>query len=338
MNRSALLLVAVCAAISGCASVVSTISPKSTSGGLLYYMPKRDILVTVTNASGKTTSITAVASTPYADRSKTYQLEYQPHMLAKNAMDLDVNEAGLLTSTNANQTGDTVAALAGLGTVAGYMRGSSLTIQSAPNPGAMTMAAPTTNCTLDGNHTFLFPADENTYQICGNSIAVEITRLWTKPLKEPSSGLAEDQAYAGVFYRNNLPYKVKITSGVLNAEVIVHSPSESSNHFLPVARTLFANNDAKVTLNNGAGVPSKYSQNTDGEVAALLKLPAAIVAPYFAAIGQVFTWKSAERSGQTSDVTSAIALELAKIKYQKCLDAIESKDTELIASLKCGGN
>lgn len=338
ITRRAVSVVAVSAALSGCASVVSTMEPKATSGGLLYYMPKRDILVTVTNASGKTTSITAVASMAYADRGKTYQLEYQPHMLAKNTLDLDVSEAGLLTSTNANQTGDAVAALAGLGTLAGYMRGSSLLIQSAPNPGAVTMTAPANNCTLDGAHTFLFAAEEKTHEICGNTIKVTIKQLWKKPLTEPSSSLAEGQSYAGVFYRNNLPYKVTIASGQLNAEVIVHSPSESNNYFLPVARTLFANNDAKITLSNGAGVPSKYSQNTDGEVAALLKLPAAILTPYFAAIGQIFSGRSAQRTSQSSDMTNAVALEMFKIKYQKCLDAIEAKDTELIASLKCGSN
>ena len=177
INRIALSLVAVSAAASGCASVMSTLEPKATTGGLFYYMPKRDIFVTVTNASGKTTSITAVASTAYADSSKTYQLEYQPHMLAKNAMDLDISEAGLLTSANANQTGDAVAALAGLGALAGYMRGSSLTIQSAPSLGALTMPAPVNNCKLDGTHTFLFAAEEKTHDICGKTIKVEIERL-----------------------------------------------------------------------------------------------------------------------------------------------------------------
>jgi hypothetical protein len=334
-----LLLVACAAALGGCASMNSTMAPGATSGGLLYYMPKRDIVITVTNANGKVTSITATPSTPYADREKSFLLQYQAHLLAKNTMDIDVSEAGLLTSSKANQTGDAVAALGGLGTLAGYLRGSNLVIQSAAGESVVAKAAPS-KCNLDGTHTFLFPVDDSKEHPVCDGITVTITRHgWTPETRnDPASSLQSDVAYAGVFYRNNLPYKVKITSVGLNSEAIVHSPSESKTHFLPLARTVFANNDAKITLSNGAAVPSKYVQDTDGEGAALLKLPAAILTPYFAAIGQMFTWRSAQRTSQASDMTSATNLELAKIKYQKCLDAIEAKDTELIASLRCQGS
>jgi hypothetical protein len=56
------LLLVTCAAVAGCASMNSTMAPGATSGGLLYYMPKRDIVITVTNANGKVTSITATPS------------------------------------------------------------------------------------------------------------------------------------------------------------------------------------------------------------------------------------------------------------------------------------
>jgi hypothetical protein len=333
------LLVA-CTVVSGCAAMHSTKGPGTTSGGLLYYMPNRDIVITVTNANGKVTSITATPSIPYADRSTSFLLQYQAHLLAKNTMDIDVSEAGLLTSSKANQTGDAVAALGGLGTLGGYLRGNSLAIQSAGPAGSEVAKAAPNKCTFDGNHTYMFKAEEKKGITVCDGITVDIARHgWTTgSLKDPGSGLRNDEAYPGVFYRNNLPYKVTITSPGLNTEAIVHSPSESGTHFLPLARTVFANNDAKITLSNGAAVPSKYVQDTDGEGAALLKIPAAILTPYFAAIGQMFTWRGGQRTSQTNDMTSALSLELAKIKYQKCIDAIEAKDTELIASLKCQGS
>ncbi|WP_280151689.1 hypothetical protein [Piscinibacter sp. XHJ-5] len=253
-------------------------------------------------------------------------------------MDLDVSEAGLLTSSQANQTGDAVAALAGLGTLAGYVRGSNLVIQSSPT-GAKLMAA-TDECLQDGSYSYLLPVDgPNVRDLC-SGIRVSIERHgWNLDSRTndigPTSNLTDGNTYAGVFYRTNLPYKVTISSSGLKSETIVHSPSESATHFLPLARTAFANNDAKITLAHGAGVPSKYVQDTDGEAAALLKLPAAIVTPYFAAIGQLFTAFSSRRTSQAADMTSSIALELAKLKYQSCLKAIEAKDTDLIASLKC---
>lgn len=331
-----LLVTAASLTLNGCAAVNSTSAPATSSGGLLYYMPMRDIQIAVTNANGKITSITATASTSYADRTKSYKLDYQPHLLAKNTMDLDVSEAGLLTSSKANQTGDAVAALGGLGTLAGYMRGSGVGVQSAAST-TVQASEPPSLCKFDGTHTFLLSAKPSETTVCG-SIKVTVERLaWApKTLSDPTSNLQDGSSYAGIFYRTNLPYKVTMTSEGLNAQTVVHSPSESPTHFLPVARTLFANNDAKITLSNGAGVPSKYVQDTDGELAALLKLPAAIVTPYFAAIGQMFQFRSAERTQQAGDMTSAVSLELAKIKYQKCLDAIEAKDTELISSLRCG--
>lgn len=341
MRALTLFVVTLMSMLGGCAAVYSTAAPPAGSDGLLYYMPKRDILVTVTNSSGKITSITATASPSYADRTKSYLLDYQPHLLAKNKMDIEVSEAGLLTSSKANQTGDAVTALGGLGTLAGYLRASSgATVQDVADGGVRAGDAPSL-CKQDGTHTFLFAAesiDDGPKTVCG-SIRVHITRYgWTKESKpEPSTTQADGSSHAGIFYRVNLPYKVTMTSEGINAETIVHSPSESAPHFLPVARTLFSNNDAQITLANGAGVPSKYVQDTDGELAALLKLPAAIVSPYFAAIGQMFQFRSARRTQESGDMTSVINLELAKIKYQKCIDAIAAKDAELITALRCGG-
>jgi hypothetical protein len=319
----------------GCAAVNSTMAPVTSSGGLLYYMPMRDIQIAVTNTGGKITSIIATASTSYADRTKSYQLEYQPHMLAKNTMDLEISEAGLITSSKANQTGDAVAALGSLGTLAGYWRGNGLGVQSAGGDVVLPSNAPSL-CKLDGTHTFLLPAEPVETEVCG-SINVKVERLaWTpQTRRDPISALQDGASYAGVFYRMNLPYRVTMKSEGLNAQTIVHSPSESPAYFLPVARTLFANNDAQITLSNGAGVPSKYIQNTDGELAALLKLPAAIIAPYFSAIGQIFQFRSTGRTQESADMAGSINLDLAKIKYQKCLDAIEAKDAELINNLRC---
>jgi hypothetical protein len=335
---AAAALIPAAVVLGGCAAVNSTPNPETSSSGLLYFMPKRDVLVTVTNTGGSISAVTAAASLSYADRGKVYLLEYQAHLLAKNSMDLDVSEAGLLTSSKANQTGDAVSALGGLGTLAGYVRGSNIATQADGAPAANVKAASSTDCAKAGTYTFLLPAADGRHTVCGD-IDVKVERYgWSLgSLPSVGSGLGDGNAHAGVFYRTNLPYKVIISTTGIRSETVVHSPSESKDHFLPLARTVFANNDATVTLNNGAGVPSKYQQNTDGEGAALLKLPAAIAAPYFAAIGQVFTWRSGQRTGQANDLNSTVALELAKMKFERCLNAIEAKDADLIASLKCQG-
>jgi hypothetical protein len=329
-------ILALATALGGCASVNSTMNAKETDGGLVYYMPMRDIVITVTNAGGKINSIVTSASASYADRSKAYVLDYQRHPLAKNTLDVEVSEAGLLTNSKSNQTGDAVAALGGLGTLAGYMRASSISIQSDPTGVAKTKVAGGA-CSLDGNHTFIIPVTRTQGDIC-NGISFRIEKLgWTGDKgTDTTMNQREGTSYAGVFYRVNMPYKVTVFSDTLNSETIVFSPSQSQEYFLPIARTFFANNDSKITLANGAGVPSKYVQDTDGEVAALLKLPAAIVAPYFAAIGQLFTGFSSKNTSEASALNSTLSLELTKMKFDACIKAIQDKDTERIASLKCG--
>lgn len=335
-NRS-IAIVALTSLLGGCASVNSTMNAEKTDGGLVYYMPKRDIVITVTNAGGKVTSIVVSASAPYADRSKAYMLEYQRHPLAKNTLDIEVSEAGLLTNSKSNQTGDVVSALGGLGTLAGYIRASNVGIQS-DRAGPAEAKVAGGRCSLDGNHTFVIPVTETTGGIC-NGISFAIEKLGWSGNKGADTTISQkaDTSYPGVFYRVNMAYKVTISSDTLHSETVVFSPSQSQEYFLPVARTFFANNDSKITLANGAGVPSKYVQDTDGEVAALLKLPAAIVTPYFAAIGQLFSGFSSKNTSETTALNSSLSLELTKMKFEACIKAIEDKDTERIASLKCAG-
>ncbi|WP_418319657.1 hypothetical protein [Piscinibacter sakaiensis] len=340
----------VLSALSGCTSLTSVKNPANSNDGLVYFLPNRDILITVTSTSSKLASITATASPSYADRSKAYVLSYHRHPLAKNSIDVEINEAGLLTTSNANQTGDAVAALAGLGQLAGYVRGFGFGIQSDQAADKMNATELKKDCTVDGTHTFIIPVTTKSQTICGDiSVTIEpydapsAVGNAADPAKKSdvesnySTDKADRTTHAGIFYRMNRAYRVSmVSSGVLHAEQIVFSPSGTPEYFLPISRTFFSNNDAKIALANGAGVPSKYEQNTDGEVAALLKLPAVILTPYFEAIGSIFTARSNQNANQQTALNNATKLELAKIKYQSCVKAIEAKDAVLISSLQCG--
>jgi hypothetical protein len=332
----AIATLALTSALGGCASVTSTMNPSETDGGLVYYMPKRDIVITVNNAGGVIASITASPSVSYADRSKAYRLEYHRHPLAKNDLAIDVSEAGLLTSSVSKQTGDAVAALAGLGTLAGYIRGGSdIGLQAAAD--GLAGAAAAGDCSAVGNHTFIVPAKTGDDSICEKTLAYKIERLGGDDDTKTGTNTSQrnDASSAGIFYRVNIPYKVTVSSPKVHSETIVFSPSESKVYFLPIARTFFANNEATITLSNGAGVPSRYSQNTEGEIAALLRLPATIAASYFAAIGELFSSFSTNKTSETTALNSTLALELTKMKVAACIDAIKERDTDRIASLGC---
>lgn len=339
------LCIALCVfALCGCASVYSTKDAVSDVG-LVYYMPKQDIQITVTTAGGKLTQIAAAPTSPYADRSITYALEYRRHPIAKNSLDVVIGPAGLLTSADSSQTGDTSLAFGSLGSIAGFVQ--SFGVQADAASDVLKLSG---ECSADGSHTYIVtlpvPSHEKDRpKICGGKVTYKIVPLgWKSTASADKVGPAamtnqpSKQPIAGLYYRVNLPYHVTLdVADGLHVEHIVLSPSESRDYLLPVAQSFFANTDSKIAFANGTGVPSKYLQNTDGEIAALLKIPATILTTYFAAIGQVFTGFSTNAAGEKTLLESTTAAQLARLKFDACLRAIESKDTVMITNLSCGG-
>ena len=138
---------------------------------------------------------------------------------------------------------------------------------------------------------------------------------------------------AGIYYRQNEPYLVTVKGSNLSASTIVFSPSQSSTYFLPVSKTFFANNEAEFELE--FGVPTKYKQETGSELLSLLKLPADVIGAYFAAVGQVFDNFKAADTSETAALTESLKLELAKRKYEACIQAIKDEKPARIKELGC---
>lgn len=85
-----------------------------------------------------------------------------------------------------------------------------------------------------------------------------------------------------------------------STESIQLLPDDSEFLFLPVPRTLFAAAETGHTLTDGIGGPAPYKLTSDGEVLALLGLPATVLGTYFEALGQVFTAFSTRRTNETT--------------------------------------
>jgi hypothetical protein len=333
-HMRALILFLVTVVLGGCSSITSKKGIKNDEGdGLIYYMPKKDFLVTVTRAGGKLTAITLGTTTAYADLSKTYSLHYHRNLLAKNKLEVEVSPSGLLTTSKSNTTGDIAEAFKSLGTSAGSIRALGISSGSTQRR-ILPKSVP---CDVDGAHTFVFDGAVESESICGGSITVAIQRLWNKDEEGKIATSKKDGSEdSGIFYRMNRPYLFVASGGGLNAASVVNSPSESDVLFLPISRTLFAANDAQITLHEGGGVPSKYVQETDGELVALFKIPANILTGYFDAIAATFGKSSANDKAQAAALNDALKVEIVKQKYEACLAAIRAKDDKLIADLKCG--
>ena len=329
----ALSAMALVLALGGCASLEST--PTASPGeGLVYYLPKKDIRVTVTRDNGKVT--TAIGTTAaYPDTTRAYVLKFRRNLIGRNELAVKVSPAGLLdsaTSTTTSSLTEVIREVAGaVGTLGVRPLGAGPRADGKP-------------ACMDGStsHVYSPPqaGEHRGANPCGLSVAIR--RISVAPPSrggDPAGGgpWPAEQGAPGVFYRQNEAYLVTITStdgaAYHEASDVVLSPSLSPVRFLPIEKTLFSNNKAALAFIDG--VPQAYGQEADGELVGLAKLPAEVIGAYFAAVGKVFENLKGRDDGRGEALAAQVRLEIAKEKHRQCLDAIRQKDDASIAQLEC---
>ena len=309
--------------LASCSSIKSIDSPKSNSdslNGLTYFMPKKDFLVTFSVKDKKIIKVAIGVTPSYPDRSKQYILSHGANVFGRNTLDVGVNEAGLLTSTKSTTISNVTDAFKNLATSVGQWE----TFNTLKMAGISDLP-----CTTDGDHIFVYQK-AGSYQKCG--MRIDINKLEDQ-ISIKAHNKKEDKKYSGIFYRQNIPYLITVSGNGLNVASVVFSPSESETHFLPISRTFFSNNEADFALIDG--IPTKYKQETEGEVVALFKLPADIIGAYFSAIGSVFDSFKSNNQKEALALAESLKLELEKKKYDSCISAIKAGDDELIKELGC---
>jgi len=270
--------------LSGCSSLQSIENPdQKSTHGLHYFMPKKDFLVTVTVADEKISSVTLATTSTYPDVAIPYVLTYGANAFGKNILDVALNEKGLLTSVNSVTISEVAETLQNLAVPS---NGKSRIIDKAydASDASESEMSPLEKygCSTDGAHTFIHKTVGN-YLDCGLTISI---KKYGESNKTTSHAVTENQAISGIFYRQNQPYLMTAKGQSIKTAAIVFSPSESKTQFIPVSKTFFANNNAGFGFTEG--VLTRYRQDTNGELTALLTLPAEILKAYFGAVGAVF--------------------------------------------------
>lgn len=318
-------IIGIISILTGCASIKS--DPTTTPGdGLVYYLPKKDLIVTVTRSQAKDQPVITTASlettTAYPELSKPYVLTYSRNLIGRNELHVGVTSTGLLTSTTSTTTSGVTEALKNLAASIGAMHG----LAAPPKAGA---------CPL-GIFTYIYDLKEDISgfpQPCGIKITVKHVE------SAPSSGQhskADGTSGEGIFYRQQEPFLVTAEStdgGGARTSKILLSPSKSGLRYLPIERTLFANNKADFAFEDG--VPTKYDQNADGELIALFKLPADVIGAYFGAVGQLFSSFKDNSNAQVDALNADLKLQLAKQKYDACSKAFQQNNSEMVKILDC---
>ncbi|QOJ24121.1 MAG: hypothetical protein HRU78_11115 [Gammaproteobacteria bacterium] len=238
--------------LSACSSTVSVKKPEAKeSDGLIYYMPKKDIVITFnvreesdepkdgankkTAEKRKIVSITNVDVTPaYPDGSEYYVLKHKINLLGDNKTDIGINEKGLLSSTKSSMTSKVNESLKNLA----YSVGAGITVFALDGA---SQASQKISCPEVGNHIFKIEFDKFKDQTVPESLIASLcdydVKIWAAlPLdKRPiatSRGEKNGEAappdisalwgpnswpepegleQSGIFYRQLIPYNVMIT-------------------------------------------------------------------------------------------------------------------------------
>lgn len=353
--RGALLTAALPGVLAGCASLSSEpVSPDGGDGkeGLVYHLPRRDIVVTViVDANGAATDIAIDAGAAYADPAQAYLLRLNRSAIGNSKVDIGISADGLLTKADASTTPRLLEALQFVAEEAAKLKSQRAPANAGANP-----------CANAGSHRFRLPllshreeknppAELKPYQfagqafsttVCGGTLAVTVRELAPlAPVAAAQSAQPPDPGAAartGVYYRQSRPFLVTVApmDGFgFHAVQVVASPTRSPTRFLPYERTAFA--QSTVTLGFSDGQPNAFVEDVEGEIPALLKLPAALLRAYFSAIGAVFDGFSKRDSAEAGALNNALQLELAKQKTSACLAAIKSdpKNKTLLDDLGC---
>ncbi|MEK7779374.1 MAG: hypothetical protein AAB293_04845 [Pseudomonadota bacterium] len=310
--------------LSACASVVSIQRPNlEASDGLTYFMPKKDFLIKVSVKDSKITSVEGTVTEAYPDFSEQYVLKYKFNPFGENELDLGINDKGLLTSAKAKTISKVNEALENLAKSTGAIVSMGFVPDMVPcnqdGSYAFIFDKPVTNASVCGMNVEITPIDENNY----NNI-VKLNPHIPNPLSD------NNIEQSGIYYRQNVPYRIKVTKADLsiNQEFLVFSPSFSKTHFLPISKTFFADNEIDFGFTDG--MPTKYLQKTKSELVQLFKLPGSLIGGFIDGATGSLT-KLVGLSAQETDLVNKSSLgELAKYRHEKCLAALSAKNDDLI--------
>jgi hypothetical protein len=297
-------------------------------------MPRKDFVVTVTISEDgkKVTDVTFGTTAAYADMKTPYVMNYHGSLIGTNKLDVQVGDSGLLSMTKSSSESKISDALKGAAALAGITKG--VRVAAMP-PTEKEAAAPgLAQCPAPGAHTFVYaPKDQDT-DWTADPCGVKVTfRRLADGTGSKTNERAKSQSHPGLFYRLDEPYLVLASGRGMNKATVLFSPSRSPTYFLPLARSLFAKNEADLTLSDG--VLKKYRQESDGELIAFLKLPADVLSAYFSAIGSTLDAFKDTDAKEAAALAEATKLELAKKKFDECLAAIRANDTKMVEALKC---
>lgn len=323
---------------SGCASYVSSQALGfRPAHGLVYYLPRRPIIaqvvVTADSRGDKVETPSIAAASAIPDIAHQYILTTSVNLISENHVSLAVSSTGLLESANSNVTSGLSTILSNLATAGGTIHGARTeAFVVSPSSHQQAPSAPADQCLPGQTYNLVFwpRIGDASERLCSFQVTLE-------PILAASQGRSSaerrrsDGHYvsrrdhgSGVYYRTELPYLVTFRpKGASDASdsvsFIASSPDEAPAEFLPIQRTLFANNNVTLTMKDGE--LASFDQDNAGEFVGLTSVPATVLGNYFTAISNIVPKRT---SANAADVQGAID----NLERQSCKNAFAANPLE----------
>lgn len=310
MNAKDLLpftLIAIVAA-TGCASISSSpLGNGATASGLVYFLPKKAIKVDYTvPADGKRSTLTIAPTEAYPDLKHRYVATFNRNFVGKNELDITVSDKGLLTTGNATTTSQ-------IGEILKELAGAAGTF---PMTAAL-RDKPQQPCSATGTYSTVLRLEDfasGRADFCGIEFRLlDAPVSAATPARDAPTPVAGPESMStGFYYRVNRPFTLEVTyDSTRPAErYLMILPDESTTHFLPVERALFANAKSNFTFKDG--MATTYKQEAESEILGIAKIPASVLESYFAAVGKAFDSRKGADTNERQFLLGSIATRACK--------------------------
>jgi hypothetical protein len=294
----------------------------SAHQGLTYRLPTRWFVATLT-VSGESRTVALSKTVAFGDPSTLYVARIPTNQFSTNTVSIGVNENGLLEDKlSAEITSKLPDILGALATSAGNAE----TLERA-EPEDEKLAEQTLQCSQDGTYTWVFDPVNPTAIESSTSSAAECGVEWHVSNAENAptgqSAAYEEGSRAGFYYRQAVPYVVRLTvdtgtAGKVSQTYLESLPtSQSPTAFLPLQRTAFARSKAEITFKEG--VPTKVGHDQDSEWLAIAKIPATIIGNYVAGIKSGFESRKGAAIAEKEYLSAMSAALAQQAKTNSCL-------------------
>lgn len=316
----------------GCAPVHSMrLDSQINAEGLVYFLPKRDIVVTLTKGKDSPDTLTITPGNAYADRSARYVLTVSGTPMASRDTDIKVSAAGLLESSVAKLESKVALIAAEIAKMGAQVPSVRLTGDEAETCKALS----TYTVSID-------PEKPEAVSLCG--LKITVTAVDTVPIS-PVHATKEDMGskQAGYYYRQGRPYRVKVCPKGTNTEEpckdnslmdeVVSSPTGAPAQFLPVSSAFFADNTNTAVFNEGT--LREYKEVKNSELLGAASIPAGIISAYFSAASSLFDFMTAKDTDETEALNAKLALDALKLRFDACQMAFKNKDDAAADRLGC---